>query len=296
LGELLLHLGKRLQEDLYVSGDSLDVSSGSFEELQIAASTRVAFTETLPDGTILRSPLRFVQVEVGYPDVPQPVGPDGKANVLFQDQGFRSSAGHKESGTLELARWTEDNATDTIMFSFPKLAGPAADFDPDEVIIRKTIAYDPDDPRVELSTGGSTFFREVRSKDHAPVITADEVGYVYVKFALDRPIKTDAITMTLTCTIGDRQNVFTITKDNFKKVIWEIYSDKFIAATSFTYDLQVEVVGPNSTDDPVKFGTPSPIVVPLPAGTVKFISPPILPLPPMPPDKIDTINRFIRGG
>ena len=92
------------------------------------------------------------------------------------------------------------------------------------------------------------------------------------------------------------ENVLTITKTNFTNVIWEIFSDKFIAATSFTYDLQVEVVGPNFTDDPVKFGTPSPIVVPLPTGRVKYISPLILPLPPIPPDKIDTINRFIRAG
>src|SRR5262249_46466846 len=143
--------------------------------------------------------------------------------------------------------------TDIINIAFLKLAQSMGGFDPDEVIIRKTIAYDPDDPRVELSTGGSTFSREDRVKAHAPIITADEVGYVYVKFVLDRPIKTDAITMTLTCTIGARKNVFTITKDNFKNVIWEIFSDKFIAATSFTYDLQVEVVGPNFTDDPVRF-------------------------------------------
>ena len=118
---------------------------------------------------------------------------------------------------------------------------------------------------------------------------------MYVKFVF-RPIPTDAITMTLTCTIGDRKNVLTITKDNFKNVIWEIFSDKFMAATSFTYDLQVEVVGPNSTDDPVRFGTPSPIVAPLPPGRVKFIGALVLPLPPIPPDKIDTIKRYIRAG
>jgi hypothetical protein len=33
-----------------------------------------------------------------------------------------------------------------------------------------------------------------------------------------------------------------------------------MAAMPFTYNLQVEVVGPNFMDDPVKFGTPSPIV------------------------------------
>jgi hypothetical protein len=136
----------------------------------------------------------------------------------------------------------------------------------------------------------------VRTKEHAPVITADEVGYVYVKFLLDRPIKSDAITLTLTCTIGGRKNVFTITKDNQKNVLWEIFSDKLTAMTSFTYDLQVEVVGPNFTDDPIKFGTTAPIEVPLPSGRVKYISPLLLPLPPIPPDKVDAINRFVRAG
>jgi hypothetical protein len=272
------------------------VEPGEFwVKIQVAASANIGFSEILPDGTKLSDPVKFAQVEVGYPDFDNPLGPDGRVNPQFRTQGQRYTIGHHEPRVSD-AEWNKDNPTDIINISFLKFPDSVAGFSPDEVIIRKTIAYDPDDPRVELSTGGSTFFREVRSKNHAPVITADEVGYVYVKFVLDRPINTAAITMTLTCTIADRKNVFTITKDNSKNVIWEIFSDKFVAATSFTYDLQVEVVGPNSTDDPVKFGTPSPIVVPLPTGRVKYISPLILPLPPIPPDKIDTINRFIRAG
>jgi hypothetical protein len=267
-----------------------------FKKIQVAASANINFSEALPDGTTLRDPVKFAQVEVGYPDFDNPLGPDGKANPQFRTQGQHYTIGHHDPRVSDIAEWNQDNPTDIINIAFLKLAESMGGFNPDEVIIRKTIAYDPDDPRVELSTGGSTFFREDRVKDHAPIITADEVGYVYVKFVLDRPIKTDAITMTLTCTIGARKNVLTITKTNFTNVIWEIFSDKFIAATSFTYDLQVEVVGPNFTDDPVKFGTPSPIVVPLPTGRVKYISPLILPLPPIPPDKIDTINRFVRGG
>jgi hypothetical protein len=102
--------------------------------------------------------------------------------------------------------------------------------------------------------------------------------------------------MALTCTIGNRTNVFTISRSNFKSIIWEIFSDKFVGETSFTYDLQVKVVGPQLSDDPVNFGTPTPVAVPLPTGRLKYLSPFVLQLPPVPPDKKDTIERFIAAG
>jgi hypothetical protein len=272
------------------------MSGEYFEKVQVTVTQNITFGDILPDGTKLSYPLKFVQIEVGYPDFNQPVGPDGKANIRFQALGFRRSLGQKQPGALEIARWTKDNARDIITFSFLKLTQPAADFEPDEVIIRKTIAYDPNDPRVDLSGGTSTLVREVRTKDHNPEINAGEVGHIYVKFSPDRPIKSGAIGMTLTCTIGGRKNVLTITKHNYRNIVWEIFSDKFTSATSFTYDLQVEVVGSDFNDVPVKFGTPAPVEVPLPSGSSKVICPFLLRLPPIPPEKVDTINRFLNEG
>jgi hypothetical protein len=272
----------------------LDVSGGSFEKLQTAARTRVAFTETLPDGTNLRNPVRFVQVEVGYPDFAQPVGPDGKANVLFHAQG-RRSAGHKELGAPEIARWTEDSATDTILFSFLKLAVPAADFDPDEVIIRKTIAYDAGDPRLFLSSGGSIFVRELRTREHCPIIDTSEIAHINVKFVCERHVPNESMTMRLTCIVGDHRSTFAITHHS-ENIVWELFSDKFVDATSFTYTLEVEVVGPNFTDVPIRFGTPVPVAVALPTGCDKYISPFALPLPPIPQDKRDAIKRLGKAG
>jgi len=267
-----------------------------FKKIQVAAYVNIAWSEILPDGTNLSDPVKSAQIEVGYPDLNHPLGPDGKINFQFRADGLHYTVGHREPLASELALWTKDNGADIINIAFLKLSDSVAGFGADEVIIRKTISYDPLDPRVELSSGSSNFVREVRTKSHAPVITADEAGYLYVKFLTDRPLRGNAIVMTLTCKIGSRKDTITITSANQKNVLWEIFSDKYINETFFTYDLQVEVVGPNFTDDPVSFGTPTPISVPLPSGRVKYISPFVLPLPPIPVDKKETIERYIRAG
>ena len=119
-------------------------------------------------------------------------------------------------------------------------------------MLRKTIIYNPDDPRVDLSSNQSIVIREAPSKGHAPVITPDEVGYVFVKFMLDRTLPKDNITITLTATIGRRTDTLTITKANQKNILWEIFSDKYLNETQFTYTVQVEVAGPGFTDAPVQ--------------------------------------------
>src|SRR5205814_9183037 len=104
----------------------------------------------------------------------------------------------------------------------------------------------------------------------------------------------DNITITVTTHIGARSDTLTITRQNQKSAIWEIFSDKYVGETSFSYSVQVEVTGPNFTDEPVVWGTTTPISVPLASGLLKCINPFQLRLPPPPTDKIDTINTYIR--
>ena len=137
-------------------------------------------------------------------------------------------------------------------------------------MIRKTIVYDADDTRVDLADCISILVREEKTKNHIQSIHTDEVGYILGKFRVDRPLPNDAVSMTLTCKIGNRTDTFKITKTNYKNVIWEIFSDKYFNETSFTYDLQVEVAGPNFMDEPVRWGTSTSVRVDLAPGGFKW--------------------------
>ena len=267
-----------------------------FKKLQVAAQNNINWSETLPDGTNLSDPVTSAQVEVGYLDYETPLGTDNKPNPQYRAEGFHYTIGHKDPNRgAELAAWTKDNPRDIVNISFLKLDQTVPNWDVDQVKIRKTIVFDSADPRVELANGGTTFIKEEITKGHAPTITADEVGYVFVKFMMDRPIPKENVTMTLTCNIGNRKDTITITKQNQKNVLWEIFSDKYLQQDSFTYDLQVEVAGPGFTDPPVQWGTTSPVKVSLPSGRVKYISPLKLALPDIPPEKVDTINQYIKA-
>lgn len=267
-----------------------------FKKVQVAAKTNVNWSEKTPSGTDLSDPIESIQVEVGYPDYSHPLGDGNKPNPQYRAEGFHYLIGQKDPKRgNELAVWTKDNPNDIINISFLKLDKQVPGWNEDEVMIRKTIAYDATDPRVELKDNKSIFIREQRTKGHAPTITPDEVGYIFVQFMVDRPIPSEAITMTLTCAIGKRKDTITISKANYKNVLWEIFSDKYFNQTSFTYDLQIEVVGPNFTDEPVQWGTSTPVQVDLPTGPHKYIKPLKLPLPPIPQDKVEIVNNYIKS-
>lgn len=152
--------------------------------------------------------------------------------------------------------------------------------------------YDPSDPRVKISTG-STITIEELTRDHAPVVTPDEVGYVFVRF-LTRALPVN-ITMTLICTIGQRKDTLVITSANQKNVIWKIFSDKYADVTSFQYKVQMEVDGANFTDVPVTYGTAQPVTVPLPTGRIKYISGLPVPFPIATPAQHAIINQYIKA-
>jgi hypothetical protein len=266
-----------------------------FKKLQVAATTNVNWDETLPDGTKLHDPISSIQLEVGYPDFSTPLGGDGKPNPQFRGEGFHYVTGHKNPDRpSELTLWNNpENGKEIVNVAFLKMDKAVPGWEVDEVILRKTLVYDPDDPRVELANGGTTFVKDVRTKSHVPVISPDEVGYVFVKFMLNKVIP-DAIQLTLRCKIAGRTDTFNITRANQKNIIWEIFSDKFLAETSATWELEVTASGPDFTDEDVVYETPAPVTFPLPTGRIKYLSSEVLVLPPAPPEKIETINRYIK--
>lgn len=267
----------------------------SFKKIQLAVTNNVAWSEKLPDGTDLSDPITSVQVQASYPDLSNPLGSEGKPNLVTQAQGFHYTIGHKDpSRAGELAVWTKDNPNDVINIAFLRLDKPIPQWDPDQLRVRKTVVFNSSDPRVDLSGNVSTFTKEVTGKDHAPVITRDEVGYVFVRAALDRPLPANNISVTLNFSIGDRHDTLVVTQANQKNAIWEIFSDKYFDAKSFTYSVEVEVTGPNFTDDPVQYST-GPVSVPLPAGRIKYMNPLFVPLPKPSAEQVEVINSYIKA-
>lgn len=265
-----------------------------FQKLQVAATNNINWTEKLPDGTELADPITSAQIEVGYLDYDNPLDANGKPNLQMRAQGFHYILGQKNaSGGSQLASWTANNPRDVINISFMRLDKPIKEWNTDQVKLRKTIVFNSDDPRVELASGGTTYVKEEISTEHAPVITPQEVGYIFVKFMLDRVLPKDNVTLSVICSIGSRTDTITITKGNQKNAIWEIFSDKYIGQTSFQYQIQAEVVGPNFTDPPVQWQSDT-ITAPLPTGRIKYINPFKLALPAPPDDQVQTINKYIQ--
>ncbi|HTK05796.1 MAG TPA: hypothetical protein VL485_01385 [Ktedonobacteraceae bacterium] len=267
-----------------------------FRKIQIAATNNINWSEKPSDGTDLADPIISAQIEMSYPDFSTPVDANHHLNLRTQANGFHYTiAQHDTNHDGELAFWSAENPRDIINISALRLDKLVPEWDADQVKIRKTIVFNGSDPRVELASGGTTYVKEEITTRHAPVITSEEVGYIFVKFLLDRILPKDNITLTLTCMLGGRKDTLTITRATQKNILWEIFSDKYIGQTSFQYDLQVEVVGPDFTDDPATYGTPAPITVPLPTGRVKYVNPFKLVLPQVPPTLINTVNTYIRN-
>jgi hypothetical protein len=267
-----------------------------FKKLQVAGTCWINWNEVLPDGTKLSDPVMSAQLEVSYPDYDTPVADDGSPNLQTQANGFHYTLGKSDPNSSgELAMWTPDNPKDVVNISYLRLDKPPKDWPADQVKLRQTIIFDGNDPRVELADGGTQFQHEFLTTEHDARITVDSVGYVFVRFMLDRILPKDNISVTITTTLGSRNDTLTITKANQKNIIWQIFSDKYFDEKQFSYTVDVEVTGPNFTDDPVQYSTPKPIVVKLPQGRVKYLNPVHIALPVPPPDKIQTVNNYIKA-
>ncbi len=102
------------------------------------------------------------------------------------------------SAPSTLAQWTKANPTDIINISFMRLMKSLPNWDADQVVITKKLVYDPDDPRVDLSTGTPEIVVTLPpGNDHTPTVGPDDVGYIYVQeFVLDRAISSNVTVVT----------------------------------------------------------------------------------------------------
>jgi hypothetical protein len=268
-----------------------------FQKVQVAATCAVSFAEKLPDGTDISDPIQSVELVPSYPDFNQPLNQDGTPN-LVPAEGYPYTLGQTQqpAGAATPIIWTADNAKQAFNAAWLRLANDAPGWHASNVRFVQTLVYSGDDPRVALANGGVTWTSQHDSEtEHAPILTASAIGYVYVHFVLDRVLPKDNVTLTVTLAIGDRQDTLTITKTNQKNILWELFSDKFFDAEEFTYSVQVEVVGPSFTDNPVSWQHAAPISVAVPKGRIKYLNPFKLVLPPVPPDQKATVDQYIQN-
>ena len=263
-----------------------------FKKIQVATTSAINWTEKLPDGTNLSDPIMSVMVEVGYPDYDQPLDAAGQPNLKTLGQGYHYVTGQATAGQASLAQWTGTNPNDIVNIAFLRLDQPIKQWPADQVNVRKTLVFDGSDPRVDLSNNQTKIVVEKSSADHTPVINLDEVGYLFARF-MCRPLPA-AVTLTLNLTLGPRKDQITITSQNQRNIVWQIFSDKYFDQTSFSYTVQVQVQGPDFTDNPIQYQSAQPITVNVPQGRVKYNPLISLQLPPAPADQVAQINDYIR--
>ena len=261
-----------------------------FQKVQVAATNAINWNETLPDGTNLADPIMSAMVEVSYPVYSQPLGAQNTVNLQTLGQGFHYLVG-QQAGTTGLAQWTSNNPVDVINIAFLRLDKPITQWPQDQVQVTKTLIFDGNDPRVDLTGNKTQVVITTTDNDHTPVIDMDAVGYVFVRF-MCRPLPPN-VTIVINTTLGPRKDNITITSANQKSAIWEIFSDKYIALTSFQYTVQVTVQGPNFTDNPIVYQSAAPVTAALPPGRVKYQALLSLQLPNAPANLVQAINTYI---
>jgi hypothetical protein len=261
-----------------------------FQKIQVAATNAINWKETLPDGTNLSDPIMSAMVSVSYPDYDQPLGGQDSVNLKTLGQGYHYLTG-QATGTTGLAQWSANNPSDIINISFLKLDKTIQQWPSNQVQVTKTLVFDGNDPRVDITDNQTQVVVTTTDNNHTPVIDMNSVGYLFVRFGV-RPLPAN-VTLVLNTTLGSRKDSITITSANQKSAIWEIFSDKYVSLNSFQYTVQVTVQGPNFTDNPIVYQSAKPITVPLPPGRVKYNPLLSLQLPDAPPDQIAAINQYI---
>jgi hypothetical protein len=272
LNDLLPAVRANLNKYLFV----IDIGE-FFKKVQVVGSSAINFGEKLPDGTDLRDPLVAAQLEAGYPDFSSPVE-NGQPNLrmLAQGQHYVPSQSAPK-GPVSPAIWKSDNPNDYVNFSFLRLDNPVPGWPKDQVKLRKRLVFDSRDPRVNLSSKiapRDPAIAEIEEigTEHSPILTASAVGYVFVRFMIPPSKLPTNISVTITPTIGpDTYPPIVVTNDNIKNAIWEVFSDKYVQESAFSYTMTVEVDGPNFIDDPVIYSTPEPVSVPVPQGPNKYM-------------------------
>lgn len=258
-----------------------------FQKIQVAATPNIDFS-----GTQIADPITSASISVGYPLADNfgnvPKNADGTPVLTTRGEGFHYTPGNINlSAPSTLASWSKNNPTDIINISFLRLLKSLDNWDANQVTITKKLEYDPDDPRVDLSTGTTEIIITSTGTDHTPVVSPADVGYVNVRFALDRPLAPN-ITVTLTITLsgsqGTRTDTLTLTSTGPMQkptVLWQVFSDKYFDADVAKVNIAVEVAPP-----PANFGgtavTWSGVeAVPVGLGRIKDIPLYVLTIPPL---------------
>jgi hypothetical protein len=281
----LTELEPAIQKNLNKYLSIIDIGQ-FFQKLQVAATPNIDFTS--PD---VADPITSASIEVSYPN-PNPDGTvpnnaDGTPVLKTLGDGFHyTPTAINLSAPSTLAQWTKSNPTDIINISFMRLMKSAPNWNADEVIITKKLVYDPDDPRVDLSTGTPEIVITLPpGKDHTPTVGPDDVGYIYVKFVLDRSISSN-VTVTLTITLrgskGTRTDSLQLTTTDPKQkpvALWQVFSDKYFDADIAQVKIDVEVAPPpsNFAGTPVTWSGVQ--AVPVGLGRIKRIVPYTIQLP-----------------
>jgi hypothetical protein len=256
-----------------------------FQKLQVAATPNIDFTS--PD---VADPITAASIEVSYPNL-LPDGTaaknaDGTPVMRTLGDGFHyTPTAINLSAPSTLAQWTKSNPTDIINISFMRLMKSLPNWDADKVTLTKKLVYDPDDPRVDLSTGTPEITVVSTGSDHTPTVGPDDVGYIYVKFVLDRAISSNVmvtLTVTLPGSKGTRTDSLTLqTTDPKQKpvALWQVFSDKYFDADIAQVKIDVEVAPPpsNFAGTPVTWSGVQ--AVPVGVGRIKRIVPYIIQLP-----------------
>jgi hypothetical protein len=120
------------------------------------------------------------------------------------------------------------------------------------------------------------------------------VGYVHVKFILNTVLPTSNISISITPTIGnDTYPPTVITKANQTSgMLWEVFSDKYIATTEMSYTVAVSVAG--TFPEPSVDYTGQPVTVKFENNRNKFFSPLIVAVPAPPADQAAQVTKLIQ--
>ena len=258
-----------------------------FQKLQVAATPNIDFS-----GTEIADPITSASIEVSYPVADNtgnvPTNADGTPVLKTLGDGFHYTPGNiNQSAPSSLASWSKNNPTDIINISFLRLLKSPANWDADQVTITKKLEYDPDDPRVDLSTGTTEIIITSTGSDHTPVVSPADVGYVSVRFALDRPIAPN-ITVTLTITLagsqGTRTDTLTFTSTGPMQkptALWQVFSDKYFDAAVAQVQMSLEVAPPPSDFGGAAVTWSGTEAVPVGLGRIKNIPLYVLTIPPL---------------
>ncbi len=257
-----------------------------FQKLQVAATPNIDFTSP----SDIADPITSASIEVSYPnpstDGTVPLNADGTPVLKTHGEGFHYTPNNINlSAPSTLAQWTKANPNDIINIPFMRLMKSLPNWDADQVTITKKLVYDPDDPRVDLSTGTPIIKVASTGKDHTPTVGPDDVGYIYIAFVLDRAISSN-VTVTLTITLkgskGTRTDTLQLTTTDPKKkpvAVWQVFSDKYFDADTAKVKIDVEVAPPpsNFAGTPVTWSGVQ--AVPVGVGRIKRIVPYTIQLP-----------------